>query len=54
MSLRLWFFQRRLGQPVPDDIAGFIRGLGFATLADFDSALRREILYVQLTEDSDG
>jgi hypothetical protein len=54
MSLRLWFFQRRLGQPVPDDIAGFIRGLGFATLADFDSAVRREILYVQLTEDSDG
>lgn len=54
MALRLWFFQHRLGRPVPDDLAGFVRELGFATLADFDKALHREILYVKSAKDPDG
>jgi len=45
VDTRLWYFEKRLGQPVPDDVAAFARELGFATLADFDSALLREQLY---------
>ena len=42
---RLWFFERRLGQALPDDIEGFARELGYANLDDFDSAVNREWLY---------
>ena len=45
-ALRRWFFETRLGQPVPDDVAGFARASGFATPADFDAALAREYVYL--------
>ena len=43
--MRAWYFERRLGQPLPDDIDAAARELGFADRADFDRALRREWLY---------
>jgi hypothetical protein len=43
---RLRFFEQRLGRPMPDDLEGFVRELGFASLVDFDGALRREELYL--------
>jgi hypothetical protein len=45
VARRLWYFERRLGRPVPDDIGTFIRELGFAGLDEFDDALQREALY---------
>jgi hypothetical protein len=45
VALRLWYFERRLGRSLPDDIDTFIRDLGFADLNEFDAALRRECLY---------
>jgi hypothetical protein len=44
-ALRLWFFEQRLGRQLPDDLAAAARDFGFASLPDFDSALRREQLY---------
>src|SRR5262249_31755971 len=44
--LRLWFFEQRLGRAMPDDLDSYSHELGFATLADFDSALRREWIYL--------
>ena len=46
-AVRAWYFERRLGQPLPDDIDAAARELGFADRADFDRALRREWLYLQ-------
>ena len=43
--IRAWYFERRLEQPLPDDIDEVARELGFADRADFDRALRREWLY---------
>jgi hypothetical protein len=45
-ALRAWYFERRLGRPLPDDIDAAARELGFANRADFDRALRREWLYL--------
>jgi hypothetical protein len=45
MELRLWYFARRVGRPMPEDLGAFVRELGFSDVADFDSALRREWLY---------
>jgi hypothetical protein len=42
---RAWYFERRLRQPLPDDIDAAARELGFADRADFDRALRREWLF---------
>jgi hypothetical protein len=47
IALRMWFFSQRLGRPMPDDIGGFVRELGFASLADFDCALQHEQIYLQ-------
>jgi hypothetical protein len=46
-AVRAWFFERRLGQPLPDDIETAAREFGFADGADFDRALRREWLYTR-------
>jgi hypothetical protein len=43
--VRVWYFERRVGQPLPDDIDAAARELGFADRAEFDRALRREWLY---------
>jgi hypothetical protein len=47
VQLRLWFFEQRLGMPMPADITGFVGDLGFAELADFDGAIFREWLYLR-------
>jgi hypothetical protein len=46
-SLRLWYFEKRLRQPMPDDLHEFARRLGFAHAADFDAALQREWTYLE-------
>lgn len=46
VELRLWFFDERLRRPVPDDMAAYARGLGFADMAEFDGAVRREWIYL--------
>ncbi len=53
-ALRLWFFERHLRLPAPDDIEAYSRALGFTDLVHFDSTLRNEWLYSSLerTEDS--
>ena len=43
--LRAWYFEQRLGRPLPDDIDAAARELGFVDRADLDRALRREWLY---------
>jgi hypothetical protein len=44
LALRLWYFERRLRRPLPDDVEDFARRLGFTDVADFDAALLRERL----------
>jgi hypothetical protein len=44
-QLFAWFFERRLGQPLPDDIEAAARELGFANRAELHRALLREWLY---------
>ncbi|MEE8092720.1 MAG: TfuA-like protein [Gammaproteobacteria bacterium] len=51
---RLWYFEHRLGQAMPEDIAAFARELGFSSVADFDRALLREYLYCAAEERSRG
>lgn len=50
LALRLWYFERRLRRPPPDDVEDFARRLGFADAADFDAALLRERLYLDERE----
>ena len=45
--LRAWYFEQRLGRPLPDDIDAAARELGFADRADLDRALRREWVYLE-------
>lgn len=52
-ALRVWFFESRLGQPLPDDLGQFARRLGFANRTDFDRALLREYLYLQHNTERD-
>lgn len=44
-AVRAWYFEQRLGRPLPDDIDAAASELGFDDRADFDRALRREWLY---------
>ena len=44
-ALRLWYFEKRLGRPAPDDIADFAGRLGFETVSAFDAAVQREWLF---------
>jgi hypothetical protein len=44
-QLLAWYFEGRLGQPVPDDIEASARELGFADRAEFHRVLLREWLY---------
>ena len=45
VAMRLWFFEQRLGQSLPDDIEAAARSLGFADSAALDGALLRERLF---------
>jgi hypothetical protein len=44
-QLLAWYFEGRLGQPIPDDIEAAARELGFADRAGLHRALLREWLY---------
>jgi hypothetical protein len=52
-ALRAWFFENRLGLPLPDDLDRFAQRLGFANRTDFDRALLREYVYLQHKEQRD-
>jgi hypothetical protein len=45
MQVRMWFFEHRLGRPMPDDFEEFARRLGLSSASEFDRALRREWMY---------
>lgn len=45
MMLLAWYFERRLGEPVPDDVDAYAAELGFASTSAFCRALLREYLY---------
>jgi hypothetical protein len=45
MQLRMWFFEHRLGLPMPDDPEEFAHRLGLSSAAEFDRALWREWMY---------
>jgi hypothetical protein len=45
VQLLAWYFEGRLGQPIPDDIEVAAREFGFADRADLYRALLREWLY---------
>ena len=53
-QLLAWYFETRLGQPMPDDIDAFAQGLGFASKSDFYRVLLREYLYVYLPNKDGG
>jgi len=46
IALRLWYFEQRLRQSVPEDIEAFARRHGFRRIADLDDALHRERLFL--------
>ena len=50
-SLRLWFFEQRLGRSLPDDMSAFMENLGFSEASQFDDAIRDEWIYILLTNE---
>ncbi len=50
VELRAWYFESRLGRPMPDDVDHFARELGFTSRTEFDRALVREYLYAKQKE----
>jgi hypothetical protein len=44
-GLLRWYFETRLGRPVPPDLAVYAQGLGFEDAAAFRRAVLREFLY---------
>ena len=53
-ALRLWFFEQRLHGSIPDSLADFARGLGFERPSDFDAAIRKEWMFLQLDAHDHG
>lgn len=45
-AARLWYFEKRLSRPMPDDIEGFASTIGFEKLSAFDDAIYREWAFV--------
>jgi hypothetical protein len=51
IALLTWYFEKRLRQPVPDDVAAYARSLGFAERSGaFFEMLRREYAYLARAE----
>jgi len=51
-ALRLWYFEKRLGRPAPDDIADYAARTGFADVSALDAAVYREwLLHRQKPQD---
>jgi TfuA-like protein len=46
-TLRLWYFETRLGRPAPDDIADYAAWAGFADASALDAAIDREWLFLR-------
>jgi hypothetical protein len=46
-TIRSWFFERRLGSSIPDDLEECARTIGFASSAELDGALLREYVYCE-------
>lgn len=53
-QLCIWFFESRLGQPMPDDLQFFASTLGFTNADDFERALRDEFVYTRITGEDSG
>jgi hypothetical protein len=51
-SLRLWYFEKRLGLPMPDDVNDFATRIGFKDVSAFDPAVYREWLYLNACTNS--
>ncbi len=51
-QLRAWYFETRLGRPIPDDIDRFVRELGFSSRADLDRALVGKYVYCEFEKRS--
>ena len=45
LQLRLWLFEERLGESIPEDIEALASALGFSDATEFDRVLLREWLY---------
>ena len=54
IALRLWYFEQRLRQSVPEDIEAFARRHGFRRVADLDDALHRERLFLDARPQSNS
>jgi hypothetical protein len=52
-QLLAWYFGRRLGQPMPEDLEAAAREFGFVDRADLHRALLREWLYCRAEQGSD-
>ena len=44
-GLTAWYFEERLGQPIPDDLEAYVSRLGFGDISTFVRALQREYVY---------
>ncbi|WP_437826581.1 TfuA-like protein [Sorangium sp. So ce1153] len=49
-ELLRWYFEERLGQPIPRDVAAYARAAGFADVDSLRRALLREASYLRWTE----
>jgi hypothetical protein len=54
LQVTLWFFEKRLGLPVPDDIAQYAADVGFPDIGSFYRALWREWVHVTRGDRPDG
>lgn len=52
VQLRFWYFEDRLGVPVPDDIHSVAATLGFENIEHFNLMLRREWMYSHATNEN--
>ena len=51
--LALWYFEKRLGQAMPDDLDAFSRALGLAGRAEFYRLIAREYLFLNDEKQAD-
>jgi hypothetical protein len=52
--MTLWYFEKRLGLPVPDDIARHAEDVGFPDIESFYRAVWREWIHVTRGDGPDG
>jgi hypothetical protein len=50
LALLTWYFEHRLRQPVPDDVAAYAGSLGIPEIGRFLEMLRREYAYLAHAE----